>query len=240
MSYVNKTIEYSVDEVNEINIYDENTFVEISISSDDKIRIDYSESKNEYYDIDIDANGILSVKKQVRIRSEFFFFKVKRVKVNLSIPKDFNKNIRIYTSNASITASDTIFANLFLKTSNAKINLLNVDVINSLDAMTSNSQINLSNVKSEVINCKTSNARISLNYVDVSKKLICKTSNSAVRGEVAGKINDFSIKSKTSNGSSTLPSNMELGDKIMDIKTSNSSININFVEKKIVKGELHE
>lgn|GEM_PF-840272 len=159
------------------------------------------------------------------------------------------KNLKLTSSNGSITAENLAVAGqIDLSTSNSKIRVSDVAAGGDIICETSNSPVSIKGVAAENIsvksssgaidisgvaasrelNLKTSNGKISFERVNVGSALVCKTSNSPVEGVIDGKITDFTISAETSNASSTLPSHMRGGDKILDIKTSNGNISVEF------------
>jgi len=162
------------------------------------------------------------------------------------------KELRLTTSNGAIKAEKlTVDGGIKLDTSNSKISVSDVTAVGDIVCETSNSPVSIEDVKAENIsvktsngavnasgitankelNLKTANGKISFGRVKVGSALICKTSNSSVEGELDGKITDYTISAETSNGSSNLPSQMRGGNKILDIKTSNGNISVDFDPK---------
>lgn len=161
------------------------------------------------------------------------------------------KDLKLTSSNGSITAEKlAVDGEINLNTSNSKIRVSDVSAGGDIICETSNSPVSIKRAAAENIsvktssgsidingvaasrelNLKTSNGKISFERVNVGSALVCKTSNSSVEGVIDGKITDYTISAETSNASSTLPSHMRGGDKILDIKTSNGSISVSFTD----------
>lgn len=158
-------------------------------------------------------------------------------------------NLVLTSSNARIETENIKMTNGNFKTSNGSISIKNVNIDGDMDCQTSNARIETDNLKGKNIEMDTSNGRISLDKTAFSGKIsavtsngaisfkdlnvgtdfVCKTSNGSVKGNILGKITDFDITSRTSNGKNSLPESMKAGNKILDVKTSNGSIDIEFI-----------
>lgn len=115
-------------------------------------------------------------------------------------------------------------------TNNGKINLTNVSTSSNIKCDTSNDKINLRNVKGDYVDIKTSSGKIEFYEIDVKSSLKLKTSNDPIEGTIIGSESDFRITSKTSNGKNNLAERIGSGDKVLDVKTSNDNIKINFTQ----------
>lgn len=121
------------------------------------------------------------------------------------------EHIWLKTSNSSVTVSEAAGQELWVKSSNGHVSLDNIQFTENIDVKTSNAAIEISGVN--------------------GKNISLQTSNGAVRGWLTGSIADYDIESRTSNASSTLPTNMHVGKgKKLKVRTSNGKININFSE----------
>ncbi|MEG0663957.1 MAG: hypothetical protein RR483_02530, partial [Clostridia bacterium] len=111
-------------------------------------------------------------------------------------------------------------------TYNGLIDMKNVSC-NEIIAETSNGKISSENLFSkQSIYLNTSNGNIELNKID-SNNIKISTSNSSINGIIQGSREDYTVYSKTSNGNNNLNDGGN-GSKILDLKTSNGKININF------------
>jgi len=140
-----------------------------------------------------------------------------------------SEKLEAVTSNASISLTKTkTKGDVLCETNNGKISLDQVQC-ESLQAKSANGRIDLKSVvTSNNITAQTSNSRISFQKIAFGTKLDCQTSNGAVEGTMKGKLTDYSIRSKTSNGRNNLPEHQEGGEKEIVIKTSNSGIEVGF------------
>ncbi len=198
------------------NINFQSISLNVSVPSSFNGKIDTSTSNANIYLKDVNTSDIV------------FDTSNNKVEINNS---SISGRAEIKSSNGEIRLTNSTFGgDLNAKTSNSSITLENISG-KEIFSETSNGKINLSSVKSSSnVTARTSNSRISLNNVDAAKKLECKSSNGDISGRVIGSIRDFSIYSHTSNGKSNLPSNMGGGEKVLDISTSNASIDISFSE----------
>ena len=149
-----------------------------------------------------------------------------------------NEKIELVTSNSRIEVINSDINDIYVKTSNGTIEFKNskADIING---KTSNSKIIIDHVEtSNYINFETSNGRIELNSLN-AKDIKLKTSNAKIEGSIIGDYDDFDKDIKTSNGriyvneteySNKINSNNSKENKL-NIKTSNSKINLEFIKK---------
>ena len=144
---------------------------------------------------------------------------------------EINSDSLVHTSNGKILASDVqIGQKGKFQTSNAGVEIKD-STADVFDLKTSSGSVDLTGiVVKERIIVQTSNGSILLSQVDTAKSIECITSNGSVRGTVVGAMEDFSITSKTSNGSNNLPSQTNHGEKSAVFKTSNANINIDFTQ----------
>ena len=248
---VEKNYECDVDDLTTFVINDQNNGFEIKKPDDEKIHIKYYESEKEYYSID-NSNGTLRIEYQSDLKwYEYFWFNLdfSNRKIVILLPSSYQGSITATTSNGGIDASDIALADyLKLSTSNGTITVKNVDTSEDVDINTSNEWINLYDFTADNIYCDTNNGTIKIDNVTVNdsfdvntsnggidisklkadKKIKLKTSNGSIKGDIFGDINDYQITSHTSNGQNNLPDNFNGGNIILDVKTSNGNIDINF------------
>ena len=145
----------------------------------------------------------------------------------VSVERDFFAQ----TSNARISVDKTeIGGNGVCRTSNGVIRVAD-STAQSFDLDTNNGQIDLERMSAASdLSAETSNSDIQLTEADVGRSITCISSNGDIKGSIVGKMEDFSITSDTSNGKNNLPTHTDSGAKEADIRTSNASINIDFVK----------
>lgn len=143
---------------------------------------------------------------------------------------DGEGSMTAHSSNGRITIHESSFKeDAVCRTTNSGIDIKNATATR-FDLDTGNGEIDLSGISAlrEVL-AKTSNSDIDLTNVDVGESIVCITSNGNIEGTVFGAAEDFSLRSKTSNGSNNLPSDTTGGEKQAEFQTSNSDIEIYFI-----------
>ena len=94
--------------------------------------------------------------------------------------------------------------------------------------MTSNAKITAEGVSApQSLTLKTSNAVIRVSKLD-SPAISLTTSNAGIKGSLPGRMEDYAIKSGTSNGKNSLPNERAGGSKTLNVKTSNANISLEF------------
>lgn len=137
----------------------------------------------------------------------------------------------VNTSNGGINLSDSaITGDVVCRTSNGKIEFDKVGCANA-EADSSNGSIYIESVNSSgKIDAKTSNGKIEIGDIKFVTECFLITSNNSIKGEIPGKLADYTVSSKTSNAKNNLPENMKSGDKKITANTSNGAIDITFTE----------
>ncbi|QSX06591.1 DUF4097 family beta strand repeat protein [Sedimentibacter sp. zth1] len=277
--------------IEKINIGDYDMSVDITPSPDDKIHIKYYENKKRKYIIS-EKNGVLDIQKEKPSIINIFSMSIdfNNTKLSVKIPKNYNGELIVKTSNNSISISDINLGDVSLTTSNGKIHSTNISCSSSLELKSSNASIDVENVKvsgdiicdtsngktnltnvssledircetsngtiyvvdtkCNYINAKSSNGTISLdnfstnssieirtsnskvlfNNISFNDKFKITTSNGKIKGNLNGKIDEYTINYKTSNGDSNLPNDYVGGNKQIDFRTSNSDIDVDFTK----------
>lgn len=157
------------------------------------------------------------------------------------------ESVTAKTKNAAIQASDIRCRELTLVTSNGSLDLTDLETEDDLRASTSNGSVtalrimagrdlNLtaSNgaVRAEALRGRdsltlhTSNATIQVSRL-YSSSITLATSNAIITGTLPGKMEDYAIKSGTSNGNNALPA-AQPGKTPLSVHTSNAAIRIGF------------
>lgn len=177
-------------------------------------------------------NSNISIKLDVTIPEKFY----KEIKLNTSNGKIYihslnAKALNCSTSNSSIIILRGDIESIDLTTKNGKIEIMDVSS-NIIKAYTTNSNINLTNVKSETIDAKTGNSKIILDDIK-AMDLICKTSNSPIDARA---IDSPNIYFSTSNGRIELSEINTKTAKDIHLLTSNNSISseIDGLEKEMI------
>lgn len=237
---------YTTKNVKKFVLDDRNMPVEVVGVSGTKTSIRYKKSRDIKYNIKQTSNTLtLERRRTFGIGFSLFNFGERDQKIVIELPKAALEELQIETTNGNVTAKNLELENFDVETSNSKMTLMEIDS-DTIDAETSNGKVELARMKFddgtfETSNSKmdlqdlsfsegefqTSNGKITLSNLTPEKSLSLKTSNAKINGSVSGEKEEFSIDSKTSNGSNNLE-NSEGSPKELEVKTSNGSINIAF------------
>ncbi|MDR0916055.1 MAG: hypothetical protein LBN02_02570 [Oscillospiraceae bacterium] len=240
-----------------IRVNDVNSAVILRRSGDGHITLDYHNTEKKRYEVGV-VGGVLTVRAVMNLptREYFGIFGLRGLfggvtqPIIVSIPATFDGAIELTTRNAHIEASSVALTrSLTLATSNSHVDVRDLSVGGALKVSSSNARITLDNVNAVAISASTSNARCEASNVRAdgdltlttsnsrisaehiaAAKIVLRTSNSRVSGTIEGAIRDYSVRSRTSNGSSNLPTDMGGGDKSLDVHTSNGTIDVRFTQ----------
>ena len=171
-------------EVSHIQVDVENLAIEFASTKENELHIQYFENKEITYLIE-NTGGNLQIKQQDHSKwyNQFFVidWDMRNKTMVISIPENFEGNIDIKTSNASVELSEINIEKLIARSSNGKININNLSVRDDLDIKTSNSSINLENVQiTGDAQIRTGNGAITLKDIDIKGESICSTSNASI------------------------------------------------------------
>ncbi|MBE5777036.1 MAG: DUF1700 domain-containing protein [Clostridiales bacterium] len=158
--------------------------------------------------------------------------------------------IRLKSSNGAIHADGVRCKQLQLSTTNGRIMLTGVSVIDRIKAQTSNSRIQIKDTSCHgCVDLSTSNARILAENCSGDDMLSMRTSNGAIEchtsrfpcyimrtsngridATLPGSMAEYAIDSRTSNGFNNLPARTKGSGKALTCHTSNGHINVTFEE----------
>lgn len=154
------------------------------------------------------------------------------------------------TSNAACVVKDVTSDRISLGTSNGSCDIIGIVKCKNIEVDTSNAKISCGKLDAETVRFKTSNGKIDMGNI-TAESLYADTSNAAVLAQliesdniemyssngkieaiIVGDVDDYSIKSGTSNGNNNI---FDCGDRTKDktLKafTSNANINVKFKDK---------
>lgn len=172
---------------------------------------------------------------------------LKTSNANIYVSGDFTNDLYCKTSNAKIVSENITACNITFDTNNGSCSAETI-ISKSLSINTSNASINVTNINSDFVNLKTSNSSINLGNIIAKNSFYAKTSNGRIHTKgitsnkiefyssngsissiIAGKDNEFTIQSKTSNGNNNLLGyGNSAANKSISAYTSNGKISINF------------
>lgn len=133
------------------------------------------------------------------------------------------------TTNGRVTIEGAQAPRLTAASTSGVISAENIEA-DEIDLHTTNGRITLTDAVSKgKLSIRTTNGAIEVAHVD-GQDITLRTTNSAIRGTLAGKMEDYSITSRTTNGSNSLPNGTSAGARKLDVSTSNGSIKIDFEE----------
>lgn len=208
--------------IDTIVIDDANTGVVLSPSSDEKLHVTYYENDKSYYEIAERDDGTLSIAKKDNRKWYDYFFNInfESVKLSIAVPANYNSKITVATSNNIINITDINASDMFLNTSNGKIDVKNVTVSGKLDANTSNGGIYIADsaMAGEII-CGTSNGPVAIDTVGCENVKV-KTSNNSITFNAV--TTNSSVNAQTSNGGINLEA-IKFGTSL-SLQTSNNNV----------------
>ena len=247
---VEKHFDAEASEIRSITVREFDKSVILEPSADGRIHVIYFETKKEFYSIQNNDGNLFITMETSKRWYNFIGLSIERQPTTIiQLPTEFFGDVDLGTKNGEVDVNGltvkgklalstsngrvrvdnlTVDGNFDAETDNGRISLDNVTVAGDASAKTSNSGVSANNVAAWVLTLHTSNGSVSLSGIDVEEKLDCKSSNGGIRGTVKGKMSDFRITSKTSNGKNNLPSSSTEGYKELVIKSSNGSIDIGF------------
>lgn len=138
-------------------------------------------------------------------------------------------NAELITTNAKISVSAlSAGKRLLCKTKNNPVQLKDVHT-GDVEVYTTNDAVLLQQVTaSGTVDVKTTNDTIELHALAAGEAIRLSSTNDPIRGDIKGEAKDFSIYTHTTNGKSNLPDALELGEKTLEIFTTNADIAVEF------------
>ena len=139
--------EYTADvsQIKEINIDVSDRQIEVSISEDDKIRISYSESSEETYEIAVSDGNVLTMKSLSNKEwTDYIGVKpsAENRKISLRIPDALLDNLTLSTTNEDISLSSlAVTGSISLSSNGGNINFGDLNVGNALYLTVKNGDI---------------------------------------------------------------------------------------------------
>ena len=139
--------EYTADvsQIKEINIDVSDRQIEVSISEDDKIRISYSESSEETYEIAVSDGNVLTMKSLSNKEwTDYIGVKpsAENRKISLRIPDALLDNLTLSTTNEDISLSSlAVTGSISLSSNGGNINFGDLNIGNALYLTVKNGDI---------------------------------------------------------------------------------------------------
>lgn len=128
-----------------INLEVEDREIEVSLSEDEQVHIQYSESSKEYYDISVSDENVLTMTSSSN-KSWTDYIGVKPAaedrKISLQIPDALLENLTLSTTNEDITLSAlAVTGSINISSNGGNISFGNLDVGNALSLTVKNGDI---------------------------------------------------------------------------------------------------
>ncbi len=246
-----KTIQVKADQARLIRVRDRNTRLIVRSGEGEDIIIRHPESERIRYSFTLEDGRLSLLREPFDLSSMFFsfdFLSREMWEVTIQVPHELAAEMDLrtsnakmdlegfacwgqilaVTSNASVTVKDVDAKRLELQSSNGTMNLDKVTSRQDLKAVTSNAKITAEAVSApQSLTLKTSNGGIRVSRLD-SAAISLITSNAGIKGSLPGKMEDYTVKSGTSNGKNNLPNERAGGAKTLNVKTSNANISLEF------------
>lgn len=170
-SFEQKSYSIDVSEIKGLDIDVRDRSIDVSISPDNQIHIDYSESDKEYYDISVSDDKVLTVSYESSKKwSDYIGSK----------PSEQDRKITLQIPEAT-------FSFFSISTTNEDIDLPELIISDEIYVETNNGDLDFSNLKSDSITLKSKNGDINGmvcgNYEDYSIKCSIKKGESNLPSE---------------------------------------------------------
>ncbi len=246
-----KTIQVRAGQARFIRVRDRNTRLIVRGGEGEDIIIRHPESERIRYSFALEEGRLSLLREPFDLSGLFFnfdFLSREMWEVTIQVPRELAAEmdlrtsnakmelegfscwgqIMAVTSNASLTVKAVDAKKLELQSSNGTMDLEKVTSRQDLKATTSNAKITAEAVIApQSLTLKTSNGGIRVSGLD-SAAISLTTSNASIKGSLPGKMEDYTLKSATSNGKNSLPNERAGGTKTLGVKTSNANISLGF------------
>lgn len=193
--------------IKNINVKDNNNSIVVMRGSSENIKVTYIQNDYCKYNINETDDGTLVIDDNTTSKFRWFSINSAVRKLCIEVPESFDGELKVNTSDGRINISQVKASDILLSTSDGRITI---------------SEVNCSNIKA-----KTSDGSIVVDQLDALKSIALSTSDGSIKGTLCGNVNDYSISSKTSDGSNNLPETSG-GSKLLKVQTSDGSIKIYF------------
>ncbi len=218
------TEEFISDSIKSIEIFDQNSQIEIKPSTTDKIVLQFPQTKNKAYSVNLDQNQNLVLKRKPAGIFGLFTINFSVKKVTVYLPeKEFE--LLAETTNGTVKAEDVNLKNATLKTTNGAVSMKNIQA-EDLILKTTNGKVSTNDVISNRLNAKSTNGSINLQTTEIVAELIANTTNGSINVGLIGSANQYRIDCQVTNGKCNVPASS--GNKLVNLTTTNGSINVEF------------
>lgn len=143
--FTEKNYTTEITQIKEININVRDRKIDVSLSEDDKIHINYFENNKEYYDISVsDKNVLTMTEKNDKEWTDYIGSKLssENRKISLLIPNALLNTLILSTTNEDISVSDlTVLEKICISANGGDIIFGGLEVGNTLDLNVKNGDI---------------------------------------------------------------------------------------------------
>ncbi|MGT2711748.1 DUF4097 family beta strand repeat-containing protein [Streptococcus oriscaviae] len=249
---VQKEKTFEVSQIKELSFEMIASDVKVTGSADtDQVLIKYPESKSRTYTI-IEENGklIISEKKEPILGIfTFDFFSSEAWTVQVILPVDNLDNVTLDSSSGDVEFQKLVIKeNLDLSLSSSDVRLETVTVAGETSVQLSSGEIDLTNVVSKDLYLKATSGGLQVDGVIVANQTTMETTSGAIRfsqfkagqetelsatsgdirGDLLGKMTEYSIQSTVTSGANNLPQELDEGYKQLRVKTTSGDIDVQF------------
>ncbi|MGI6240122.1 MAG: DUF4097 family beta strand repeat-containing protein [Christensenellales bacterium] len=135
-------------------------------------------------------------------------------------------NLHLKTTNGGVSVRALAAREITCETTNGRLEAEDVAAVGAAVLTTVNGANSARGVAGEGVRIETRNGHLSVAGIR-GDAIYLASSNGAITGSVCGKLEDYAVSSRTSNGKSNLPAASE-GEKQLEVRTSNARIDISF------------
>lgn len=143
-AFAQKSYDADGTKIEEINIDVRDRQIDVSVSADNQIRIAYSESDKEYYDITVSDDNVLTMTfVQNKEWSDFIGKKAtdENRKITLEIPDALLKSLKLSTTNEDIKLTALNISDITLSSNGGNISFEKIDAKSSITLTAKNGNI---------------------------------------------------------------------------------------------------
>lgn len=240
------TREYDASMVRGVSLTFDVDSITVAPSEDGNVHLSWY-SRNPQKDELSVADGVLSLKAA---RKSLISLNIRNYDAVLSLPADFDGELRVSTSTGSISVSDLKPNRLALEATTGSIRLSNLNVAGAIDTESSTGSVYMTNVSAaeiarrgstgstkltdvsaNALNARVTTGSITLDAVD-AQSLNLRATTGSISGTLAGTMTDYTIRSSVSTGSNSLPETLDGGARTLNADTTTGSIRLSFADAK--------
>ncbi len=226
--------------------------VKVTGSADtDQVLIKYPESKSRTYTI-TEENGRLTISEKKERLFGFFsfdFFSSEGWTVQVILPVDSLDNLTLDGSSGDVEFQKLVIKeNLDLSLSSGDVQLDTVRIAGKSSVQLTSGAIELTNVVSKDLYLKATSGSLQVDGVIVANQTTMETTSGTIgfsqfkagqetelsatsgdiRGDLLGKMTEYSIQSTVTSGANNLPQELDEGYKQLRVKTTSGDIDVQF------------